>query len=316
LQVLQFNEPLPDRMFEALNRDFFPLRPDVELRAYGFYGGVCDLSFCSLLSNVRRFAADCIQSARGVENLARMPLLRALCVGIFDLEDLEFLRQIPECVEELTIGETRSKKLDLTALARFRLLRRLGLVGQQKNIEAIAGHPALQELVLRSITLPSVTLLRTIPNLFLLDIGLGGSRDLSGLEGMGQLRSLHLWRILGLEDIGVVSTLVGLQELQLQELSRVRNLPNLEKLVRLRRIVIDNLKNLLDISVLKGAPALCELAHYSAKVDPESYVPLFQIGRIEHAQIGFGGTKKNARFSEICASFGIKAGALPCLSLS
>ncbi len=310
LRVLQFYEPLPKRLLQALNEDFFPYRPEVELRAYGFYGESCDLSFCEFLSNVRRFRADCIQSATGVENLTRMRGLRTLGIGIFNLDSFDFLADISANIEDLTLSQTKSKGPDLKYLARFRFLTRLCLAGQQKGIEVLAGHPSLEELCLRSITLPSLRWVRALPKLWLLDLGLGGTKDLSALAGLEQLKSLDLWKILGLEDLSVLASLTGLQKLQLQELTRIQRLPALGGLKRLRRVILDNLKSLTDVTALMAAPSVAELAHYSAKIDPEDYIPLFRQGKLTHAQMGFGGKKKNERFTQICSEYRITTGPL------
>jgi hypothetical protein len=310
LRVLQLHEPLPQLLFQALNEDLFSARPDVELRAYGFYGKTCDLAFCSLLTNVRRFRADCLQNAIGVENLARMSKLIALGIGIYDLESFEVLNDLDEGIQEISLSATKSRKPDLKHLTRFKSLTQLVLAGQQKNIEFLAEHPTLEQLTLRSITVPTLGWVRTIPRLWLLDIGLGGSKDLSAIAGMVQLKSLDLWRVLGLDDLSAVSSLTRLQKLQLQDLTHIQKLPVLAALMHLRRIVLDNLKNLTDISAITDVPDLAEIAHYSAKVEPEDYVPLFRRQKLAHAQMGFGGTKKNIRFAELCHEYGIKTGAL------
>lgn len=48
LKVVQFSEPLPLSLLESLNEELFARRPDVELRAYGFYRGVCDRLCCEV----------------------------------------------------------------------------------------------------------------------------------------------------------------------------------------------------------------------------------------------------------------------------
>src|SRR5690242_13250842 len=67
LRVLQCSTPISTATWDRLNSSFFTRRPDVELRVYGFYGLVCDLWFLSRLRNVRRFSADSLMQATGVE---------------------------------------------------------------------------------------------------------------------------------------------------------------------------------------------------------------------------------------------------------
>src|SRR5262245_27658831 len=67
LTTLQCSAPIRDSIWSLLNGSFFSLRPDVELRVYGHYSTECDLSFARRMTNVRRFAADCLRRARNVD---------------------------------------------------------------------------------------------------------------------------------------------------------------------------------------------------------------------------------------------------------
>lgn len=311
LKVVQFNEPLPLSLFESLNEELFARRPDVELRAYGFYKGVCDLSFCSRMSNVKRFRADCLQHAIAVEHIAKMPKLESLGLGIFDLTSFAVLEEVNPNISELFLLETRSKKPDLSIIDRFHSLQRLCLVGQQKNIEVLSSLQTLEELTLGSITVQTLRMVRELPLLASLRLTLGGTTNLTDLHGMHTLKYLEIWRILGLEDINVISTLSGLQSLHLQELTRITELPRCNELVNLRRIALDNLKSLTDISALLEASSLSELSHISSKLSPDDYLPLLKSGKLRYAHVGFGCAKKNDYFKLLCKENGVECGVNP-----
>jgi Peptidase family S58 len=83
LRVLQTASPVSFPTWELLNQNLFALRPDIELRVYGFYSSTCDLSFVKGMSNVRRFSADCLMTAIGIEHLATLENLEELSIGIF-----------------------------------------------------------------------------------------------------------------------------------------------------------------------------------------------------------------------------------------
>jgi Leucine-rich repeat (LRR) protein len=308
LKVIQFSEPLPLKLLEALDDDFFCWRPDVELRAYGFYGMTCDLSFCSRMSHVQNFRADCLQSAINVECVARMPRLKSLGIGIFDLDTFEILREINPGLEKLYLSQTKSRKPDLAPIRALSSLRHLCLAGQQKNIEVIGDIQELQELHLISVTIDSLGLLRNLQELWFLRIGLGGTKNLSALRGLANLKYLELWRILGLDDISVIETLAGLQHLFLQDLARITKLPSFKSLPHLRRVTIDSLKALVDISSLTDSPSLEEIVHSTAKVQPEDYLPLLHSGRLKFASAGFGSLKKNEQFKVLCEKMGVTYG--------
>jgi protein phosphatase 1 regulatory subunit 7 len=308
LKVLQFSKPLPQRLLESLNEEFFPRRPDVELRVYGFYGGVCDLSFCSRMLNVRKFRADCLQNATGVEHIPKMQQLESLGLGIYDLDSFKVLEEVNPGVTELFLLETKSKKPDLAAIVGFHSLKRLCLVGQQKNIDVLSSLRTLEDLTLGSITVQSLHMVRALPELSFLRITLGGTNNLSELQNMRTLKYLELWKILGLEDINFISTLTGLQSLFLQELTRITKLPSFNELVNLRRIVLDGLKNLIDISALAGAPSLSELSHLSSKLPIDDYLPLLKTGNLKYANVGFGNIKKNEHLKLLCQENSIVCG--------
>jgi hypothetical protein len=94
LKVVQFAKPPPPSVWDRLNERLFRSRPDVQLRVYGFYGEpACDLSFCTRMTNVENFSADCLMTAIHVEKIAAMCRLRSLSIGIFDLPSFEFLER-------------------------------------------------------------------------------------------------------------------------------------------------------------------------------------------------------------------------------
>jgi len=66
IRVLQCSSPVEAETWDLLNRNLFAHRPEIELRVYGFYSLVCDLSFVSLIKNVRHFSADSLVQATGV----------------------------------------------------------------------------------------------------------------------------------------------------------------------------------------------------------------------------------------------------------
>src|SRR5438105_4713171 len=111
LRVLQTAEPVENETWELLNARFFPLRPDVELRIYGHYNEPCDLSFLKRLTNVRRFAADCLLHTNAADSISQLEDLESLSIGIYDLEGFDFLSDLrANKLKALSLGATFSKK--------------------------------------------------------------------------------------------------------------------------------------------------------------------------------------------------------------
>lgn len=294
VEVLQTSDPADPSSWPLLDEVFFARRPDVELRIFGFPGERCDLSFASGLRCVRRFAADCLMDATGVEQVARIPGLESLSLGVFSLESFDLLRDVDPGLRSLALGQTRSKKPSLEPLARFAGLRRLFLEGHRKEIEVLSGLRELEDVTLRSVTVPNLGFLRPLERLWSLDLKLGGIKNLSAISGMGSVKYLELWQILGLEDVGVVGQLPGLQHLFLQSLRRVTALPDLRAARSLRRVTLETMRGLRDLAPLEQAPALEELLVWdSSPLAPDDLLPALRNGSLKRVAVGFGSARKN-----------------------
>lgn len=312
VRVLQCPSPVGASTWDRLNAHFFAHRPDVQLRVYGYYPREeCDLRFATRMTNVRRFAADCLMRAANVECIAALPNLEMLSLGIFELPDFRVLEHVSDRLTELSLGATRSKKPDLAPLARFRSLRKLSLEGQSKNIEVLSGLQELSDLTLRSITTPDLRYLAPLTNLWSLDIKLGGIRSFAGIEGKPGIKYLELWQIRGLSDVGIIAALPGLQNLFLQSLPRVTGLPSLRDARHLRRVLLMNMKGLSDFSELEWALALEEFALVEGSAqEPEQLLPVLRNPSVRDVSAYFGSERKNQRFAALRAESG-KAEANP-----
>lgn len=300
LEVLQTSSPVEAQTWTLINEDLLPFRPELQVRVYGFYSTVCDLSFVNRLNRLRHFSADCLLTAVGVEQIPRLELLKSLSIGIFDLESFDFLKEIPSTVTRLALEATKSKKPRLNHLSRFLSLKSLYLEGQQNDIEVLSNLTAIEDITLRSIATDGLNYLSGLERLWSLDIKLGGIRDLSAIQGKESIKYLELWQIQGLRDIRVISTLYGLQYLFLQSLRNVIAIPDLSKLCKLRRVYLENLKALVDVSALSQSPSLREFIHVSAQnMKPEQYAYLLKSPTLQTALVGFGSKKKNTAFERM-----------------
>ena len=297
LKVLQCSAPVPTASWALVNEVFCAARPDVELRVYGHYSTECDLTFASLLTNVRRFAADCLMRASGVEAIAAMSGLESLSLGIFELKDFSVLERISSRLTTLSLGATRSKKPSLAPLARFRSLRVLYLEGQSKDIEVLSELSNLEDVTLRSIATDDLAFLARLPRLWSLDIKLGGIRGFKGIEGKKSIKYLELWQVRDLPDINVVGSLPGLQNLFLQSLPHVAAFPRLLESTALRRVVVENLKGLFDFTALRAAPSLEEFALYDGKRQtPQQLLPVLSNPAVRRVSAFFGSERRNKEF--------------------
>jgi hypothetical protein len=270
--VVQFRTLLTDLDFARLG-EWFGAYPDMTLRAYGSYdGSIRDLEFLRFFPSLRRFAADAMWSSLG---------------------SLDGLRHLPPSVEELVIGWTKAR-LDLSILAGFGELRILFLEGQMKGIDVISGLRSIEDLTLRSITLPDLSLLIPLDRLLSLDLKLGGTKDLRLLPRLERLRYLELWLIKGLSDITPVGELRELRSLFLQALKQVESLPDLSRAANLHRVHLETMKGLRDLRPLATAPALEEVVLIDMRhLKVDDLRPLLGLPRLKAVSPGLGSLRKN-----------------------
>lgn len=275
-EFVEILRPLTDPDFATLG-EFMRENPRVGLSARG--ESITDLGFL-------RFFPD----------------LTSLAVSSLMLGSLDGLEQLnPERLQDLYIGATLGRTgLRLESLGVFAGLRRLGLEGPHRGIEVISQLTNLVDLRLRSITMPDLSILTALDQLRLLDLNLGGTRDLTLLPEIGRLEYLELWRIRGLSDISTIGALEHLQYLHLQAMSGIESLPDLHELRSLRGVRLETMKGIRDLTPLRSAPALDELELIDmGHLTPEDLRPLVDHPTLRAASLGLNRDKKNRAAREL-----------------
>ena len=270
-QYLQFSAPLTNDEFKRVAA-FMKNYPHVSFRVYGHHRDGRDLEFLRHFRELRRFRVDVLM-----------------------LHDLNGLRYLPDDLESFGVSQTRSKGFSLDFLSRFRSLRSLYIEGHKKDIEVVSGLTSLEELTLRSITLPDLGILKSLCNLLSLNIKLGGTKNLKLLPEIGRIRYLELWMIRGLTDLRPVAEMRSLQYLFLQSLRRITSLPSFRELKLLRRVHLETMKGLTDLQPVADAPALEELYVYGmSTLQPEDFRPFVGHPTLRRATVLLGSLKTNA----------------------
>jgi len=225
--------------------------------------------------------------------LRHYPFLAGFRVDVFHLESTEGIEYLPDTLEYFGFGQTKSKKLSLDFLRRFSSLKELYLESHKNDIEVISNLSSLGKLTLRSITMPDLSLLLPLKKLWSLDIKLGGTKDLRLLPRIGRLKYLELWMVKGLQDVHVIGELTSLQNLFLQALKNVTTLPSFRSLRCLRRVTLDTMKGITDLSPVADAPVLEELCVFGANhLQPEHFIPFVGHPSLKCASIGLGSIRK------------------------
>jgi len=249
--------------------------PDVALRIFGHPSSTTDLELLRHFSFLKRFHCE-----------------------IFELRSLEGVRYLPDGLREFGLGRTR-RRFPLGFIKRFRGLEDLYLEGHSKEFDAVGELTNLEELTLRSVTIPSLEPLAKLSKLWWLDIKLGGTRNLTGLQSLTGLKYLELWRIRGFDDLNPVSDLSGLQYLFLEDLSRVTRLPSMAKLGQLRRLDLWNLSRLQDLSPLMEARALEELGIGARHLQREDFEILKNHPSLKRLSVGTGSARRDREIVEM-----------------
>jgi len=275
-RVVQFSESLSDCGLKRV-AEFMRDYPTVKFRIYGHYREGCDLEF-----------------------LRYFPFLRRFQIDVFNLKDLSGINYLTNDLEYLGLGQTLSKSHSLRFLERFTSLRELYIEGHKKDIEVISQLVKLEDLTLRSITLPDLSILKPLVELLSFDLKLGGTKDLRLLPDIGKLRYLEVWMVKGLTDLKAIADVHTLQYLFLQALKGVTALPSLRRLSLLRRIHLQTMKGLNDLRSVADAPMLEELCIIDMRhLKPEELRPFVGHPTLKRATVGLGSMKKNEAVKEL-----------------
>ena len=133
LKVIQFSNDIELETFSKMNEILFSSRSDVILRVYGYYQTVCDLSFLHLLPDLRRLYVECHDRVENIEALASLKNLVEINLSIFSLETFEVLSLVPDGLQKLILGQTKSKRPGISVIERFTDLKELLIVGHTKK---------------------------------------------------------------------------------------------------------------------------------------------------------------------------------------
>lgn len=302
---IQFSSPLNEQEIGLLEDVIFSQRPDIALRVYGHYLEECNLSFLRRMPSLRKVSADCLRNAKGIEVVTELKNLETLGIGIFELDNFDFLYEINPNLKQLYLHQTRSKKPKIDAIARFANLKELYLEAQSKGIDAVNSLKKLKEITLRSISSPNLDFLSGLKELWSVDVKLGGIKDFSALKSLPNLKYLELWQVREFSDITFNSDLTALQHLFIQSLPNIKELPNFNKLNKLRRLEFENLKGLNKVDSLRTASSLTEFIYTMAQnQEPENLLPVLENKSVKSVFCMFGSDKKNNRFKELADKFG------------
>jgi hypothetical protein len=248
---VQFRQRLTDERFRHL-ASLLEGRPEISLRAY-LGDDITDLEFLRFFPGLGSFQVDAIW--RG-------------------LSSLDGLRYVSATLDSLAIGRTK-RPLSLAVLRQLTVLRSLYVEGQHRDLGVLGDLHSLENLTLRSITLPDLAQLTGLERLRSVALKLGGTTGIDLLPRIPNLEEIDIWRVRGLSNVEPLGSVEGLRVLALQALPQVRNLPDLSRLDRLTTVSLHTMKGITDLSPLAAAPRLEKLVLIAMPhLSPEALRPL------------------------------------------
>ena len=245
LKWIQISEYLPDEAYQKIDQ-ILSVRPDITFRLFHFLNcPEIDISFLKNMPHMKRLEIDCIDFKSNPNRINLSVLaelsLKSLCIECFDLRNYEFIQNLSDELEELSImADTMGPgiRFDCTWFLKYKNLQTLWLGKKaRKNLEKINQLPKLKSLSLRGIKLTDFSFLWKM-NLEKLALLWNSNSNLKELSKLKSLKEIELWRINKLSDISFIGELTNLEVIKLQDLKHVTCLPDLSRHENLQRIFL------------------------------------------------------------------------------
>lgn len=266
--TVQFSRPeaYTPAILASLNEACGLVKDRLQVRFYGHYGGRFDAVTLRHLPETHNLAVDCLTAIDNEEEIGRLPNLRLLDFGVFELDRPDFLRTIElRHLTQLSLAENRKRNFDLSALADCELLDDLFIQGHSKGIDGLEGLPRLRTLTLSAYAKKhALNFVKGISTLKELKLILGGRADVDDLSSRS-LELLHIIRVQGLATMGDLSRLPALSALRIEDQIQLKQV-DLNG-ASLKRLALINCKNLAELPGLDKQDQLREFSAFRVALD-------------------------------------------------
>ena len=296
---------LKDKDIQNLEKYIFSKKKNTLLYIFNYLPKNTSLEFLKFLPSLKKISLNNLIVTTKIDKIKLPNDLEELYISNCNIEFYEVLKTINPTLKRLIIGKSLTAKLNLSFISRFSHLQYIYIEEHDKGIEDINKLKHLEEIVLRSISLPNINFLKNMTALWSIDIKLGGIKDFSILENLTNIKHLELWLIKGLKDISFISKMKGLQNIHLESLTNIEELPSLDNLTNLRRIKLMNLNGLKNLNALKTAPRLQDFFFtVIKKLQPNDLIPVLENPNVKNLYIYFPSDKKNNEFNVLAKKYG------------
>jgi hypothetical protein len=227
--------------------------------------------------------------------LEDFPGIKALNVTLSGLTSLEPLASASDSLEWLAVGGwMEPAKLSCQPIAQCRKLRSLSLARLPKHLEAIEALTGLEDLSFLGFTFKSLDVVRPLVNLEQLWIGFGSVPDIAPIGDLRKLKALEMLRVRKLGNLSPLSAVKSLQYLALGDMKQVDKMPDCSRLQSLRRVYLDTMNGITDLSGLTKAPKLEDLIVVQSKIEAEVFDPIIASPKPKRVTVGLASRKATA----------------------
>jgi len=266
--VVQFSKPEAyfPAILQSLNEACRLAEDRLQVRFYGHYGTQFDAVVLRQLPEARNISVDCLSEIVNEEEVGKLPNLKILSLGIFELNRPDILDTLDlGQLTRLVLSENRKRNIDLTPLSRCGSLEELFVNGHSKGIKAIANLDRLRKLTLSGYakTHP-LNMISAIANLKELTLILGGRSDLEDLTSTS-LEVMQVLRVRGLATLGDLSRFPALAALRVEDQLQLLQVDL--RGANLKRLWLSNCRNLSELPGLDRQKRLQELRASGVALD-------------------------------------------------
>ena len=163
----------------------------------------------------------------------------------------------------ITKGKIGASSLDF--LRDFTHLESLSVYNYSKGIKVISNLTNLKEVALCGISIKDVDFLASLPNLEYLWFQGTRLKSYESFCKLKQLKAINFFLSRTIEDIDFLSEMTSLQYIGFTDCSKISSFPDLTDLDKLRRVYLDNVNRLEDITGLSKAPNIESIIICGAK---------------------------------------------------
>ncbi len=255
--ILQFDKPAySPGLLTKINNLCGELGKNLEVRFYGHYGDKFDASCLRFLPDVAALSIDCLSEAANLSALSDLANLRRLSLGIYRLDEPDFLKSLQlQNLERLVLSESAKLNFDLIPLQACGKLAEFFLNGHTKNIDCLTSLPALHMLSLGSISKKrNLEFVSRIQNLRSLVIILGGRPSISEIQH-STLEELKVLRVLGFNNLQNLNDFPSLRSIAVEDqirLEKINFTAANENIQSIRILNCKTLKGLEGLNYLKN----------------------------------------------------------------